>query len=253
MKKLLVIILCLLPYLSQAQTEVNEMLFSLVYKEMPLNTSSLIPPLFSEPSLKVSSDIVGGKKNVGIAVLFSLLVPGMGEIYAGDYSTGKYFTTAEVALLVSYLSMQLYGDWLLSDVKSYAATRANVQLNGKDDQFFIDIGNHLNVYMYNEYVLRRREIYKLYDPASHYWSWLSDVEREHYRRMRVQARQVINNSQFCIAAIVANHILSAINAASLVLRYNEGLSDTINFELRTNPVGRVLYPHGLMLTLNARF
>ena len=34
------------------------------------------------------------KKNLGLAILYSLLLPGMGELYTDAYSSGKYFTIA---------------------------------------------------------------------------------------------------------------------------------------------------------------
>jgi hypothetical protein len=35
------------------------------------------------------------RKSPALAILYSILLPGMGELYAGDYSSGKYFTIAD--------------------------------------------------------------------------------------------------------------------------------------------------------------
>ena len=49
---------------------------------------------------------------------------------------------------------------------------AGVSAEGKDDQFFIDVGNFMSVADYNDKRLRDREPDKLYDPLKGYsWRW----------------------------------------------------------------------------------
>jgi len=38
------------------------------------------------------------KKSPGLAFIYSLLVPGMGQTYAGNFETGKYFLVSEAAI-----------------------------------------------------------------------------------------------------------------------------------------------------------
>ena len=48
------------------------------------------------------------KKNTGLAILYSALLPGMGELYAGDYSSGKYFTIADGVLWGGLIGVNAY-------------------------------------------------------------------------------------------------------------------------------------------------
>jgi hypothetical protein len=42
-----------------------------------------------------STGEIPGKKSAGLAALYSLVLPGMGELYAEGFSSGKYFLLAE--------------------------------------------------------------------------------------------------------------------------------------------------------------
>lgn len=206
----------------------------------------------------IKSDALGysngkEKKSIELAVLYSLLVPGMGELYVENYQTGKYFTIAEGALWITVGSFLLNGGWLRDDARRYALQHA--QLNGleNDDQYFIDIGNFRNVYTYNEQVLRDRDPHKLYDPISHYWNWDGDVNRESYRDLRIASEKAYNNAQFVIAAIAINHIASAINAARLTYSYNEDVEQAESFSLHASVMGGLFSPHGVRLSLVKKF
>lgn len=193
------------------------------------------------------------KKKVELAVLYSLLVPGMGELYAENYQTGKYFTIAEGALWITVGSFLLNGSWLRDDARRFALQHA--QLNGleNDDQYFIDVGNFRNVYTFNEQVLRDRDPHKIYDPTLHYWNWDDDVNRENYRDIRIAGEKAFNNAQFVIAAIAINHVASAINAARLTYSYNENAEQADSFSIHASVMGGIFSPHGIRLSLAKKF
>lgn len=168
------------------------------------------------------------KKSAGVAVLYSLLLPGMGELYADGFDNGIYSLSAETVLWLTYIGFQSYGSMLQKDARLFAAVHAGAEISGKDEKYFVNIGNFLDAYEYNEKKLRDREIEKLYNVnAGYYWNWDSDANRKTYRAMRVSSDKVFNNGKFVIGAIVANHIFSAVNAARLVRRYNNNLAEKL--------------------------
>src|SRR5437868_5743769 len=73
----------------------------------------------------------GERKSPALAALYSLLLPGMGELYVGDYGSGKYFTIAEGALWTGWGGMQWYGNWKQNDSRQFAAQHAQISLDGK--------------------------------------------------------------------------------------------------------------------------
>jgi hypothetical protein len=196
----------------------------------------------------------GNRKSVTLAVVYSLLLPGMGELYVGDYSTGRYLTAAEGALWLTYASFELYGTWVRDDARRFAVTNAGVNLAGQSSQFFVDIGNYNNVYQYNERKLQERQEEKLYNPNSTYsWSWNTDGDRQKYRSHRISSDQAFNSTQFVVGAIIANHIVSAINAARLAISHNNQDESLQSLRFDTRILGSIGNPQGIALKISKTF
>jgi hypothetical protein len=175
----------------------------------------------------------------------------MGELYVGSMGFGKYFLVAEGVFWLTYATFGVYGDALRDDGRAFAAARAGVTLAGKSDQFFVDIGNFLDISQYNDKKLRDREPSKLYDPAAGYgWSWDSDVSRATYRDQRISSENWFNNQKFVLAAVLVNHVASAINAARSAIAHNASVAAQDNeLQFKASLLGGLSNPHGVMITL----
>jgi hypothetical protein len=195
-----------------------------------------------------------GTKSPALAVAYSLLLPGMGELYAGDYSTGKYLTAAEGALVVGLISFDRYANWLKDDSRQYSVQHAHTVLAGKDDQYFSDIGDFGSVYDYNAFVLRNRQPQKVYDPnSSDYWKWDNPANQENYRSIRVSSDDRFNDTRFIVAAMAVNHLISAINAARLVIRHNKSVEEGELIDIHADVTGGLLHPDGIRVTVSRSF
>lgn len=210
------------------------------------------------PAAAVRQDIVqadmGDRKSIGLAALYSLLLPGMGELYVGNYDMGKYFTIADGALWVGLAGVNLHANSLQDDARRYAAEHAGTSFDGKSDQYFVDISNFNTIYQFNEQVLRDRNPQKLYDPTTaDYWSWDSEANRNLYREQRVAADKMFNNTRFVVAAIAVNHVVSAINAARLAFSHNRSVDQAGLLDIHADLLGTLARPDGVMLTVSRRF
>lgn len=207
-----------------------------------------------EFSISIQNDVVK-KKSVALAAIYSLLLPGMGELYADGFSSGRYFLIAEGVLWLGYATLDIYGNVLRDDARAYAVSRAGVNPAGKDDQFYIDIGNFLNITEYNEKQLRDREPEKLYDlNAGYAWRWESDAARAEYRAQRISSETMYNNRNFVVAAVIINHVLSAINAGRSAMAYNRGLEDPVgDLRMKASVAGGLSNPHGIVFTIVKEF
>jgi hypothetical protein len=197
-----------------------------------------------------------GKKSVGLATLYSLLVPGMGELYVGEFgSSGKYFLGAEGALWLTYGVFDVYGNSLRDDSRAFAVTHAGADISGKDDQYYVDLGNFVSTAAYNEKKLRDREVDKLYDPAAGYtWQWDSDASRATFRDRRVASDNMYNNRKFIVAAVLINHVASAINAARAAIAHNRDIDNALgDLQFGARVLGGWDEPHGVMLTVAKSF
>jgi hypothetical protein len=209
-------------------------------------------PLFGPSSGGESDDA----KSPALAVLYSFLLPGMGELYAGDYSGGKYFTILEGGLLIGLIGMDRYANWLQSDAYTYAAQHAHAGVDGKDDRYYVALGDYNDVNEYNDAMLRRRlpqNVYNNNPASSDYWKWDALPNRNHYFDMKVSSDNRFNDARFIGAAIVINHIVSAINAGRIAISHNKGLSQTSLLDVHADIVGGLANPAGVRLTFSRSF
>lgn len=194
------------------------------------------------------------KKNVSTAVLYSLLLPGMGELYVGDYGTGKYFTIIEGALWLTMGAYDWYATGLRDDARRFAMQHAHISLAGKDDQYFVDIGEFRNVYDYNEQILRNRSPELLYNPATAYWNWDNDANRFQFTDLRIASDERFNDMRFVAAAIALNHIVSAINAARMAVLHNRSVSPgSGTFDVHASVLGGLGHPDGILISVSRTF
>ena len=164
-------------------------------------------------------------------------------------SSGKYFFTAEAALWLTYIGFDSYGTWVRSDAREFAKTNAGVLLTGKNEKYFVNIGNFISVDEYNRVKLLNRQSEKLYNPPSqYYWKWNSHTQRLQYREMRINSDEAFNNLKFVGTAIFLNHLASAINAALSASSHNKELSSS--FHLRFSPFVSSSLNKGISLSLS---
>jgi hypothetical protein len=224
--------------------------------ERPLTRSAARLDLFG-PSLLLRSDSLTApadgnqfvKKSAGLAAIYSLLLPGMGELYSGDFASGKYFLIAEGLLWITYVAFEVTGNSLRDDSRVYAAAHAGVITAGKNDQFYVDVGNFASLADYNDKKLRDRELSLVYDASLGYaWQWDSEAARLTFRDQRVRSENMYNNQKFVVAGIIINHVASAINAARAAIVRNS--SDPLgDLRLSAGVTGSPLAPSGVSVTL----
>ena len=209
----------------------------------------------TSPVLFPDDAVSPGKKSTGLAAIYSLLLPGMGELYGGGFESGKYFLIAEGVLWLTYATFEIQGNHLQDDSRSFAQAHAGITPTSKADQYYVDIGNFLDIREYNEKRLRDREPDKLYDAGSNYaWQWDSDFSRATYRDQRIASENMYNNRKFVIAVILINHVASAINAVRATIIHNKAVNDAIGqLDIRADVMGGWMNPHGVILTMKKTF
>ena len=183
----------------------------------------------SEPQVVI--DDVKKKKNTGLAILYSMLLPGMGELYADAYDSGIYFTVADGVLWGTYIGMNVYGNWQKDRYISYAQTNAGITTKSKDDLYYSTISQYLNIEDYNNEKALERNYDEMYNTDQYFWKWNSSEDRKSYRSMWVSSEQTFNNVRFVVGALLLNRVISAINAVRLVSRYNKNLSQEVGWNV----------------------
>ncbi|HUI31700.1 MAG TPA: hypothetical protein VLX91_15940 [Candidatus Acidoferrales bacterium] len=176
------------------------------------------------------------RKSPGLAAFMSLAVPGLGELYAGRYDVGKYSTIAEVSLWVFYTAVEVYSDQVRSDAINYARIYAGAQVEGKSDQFFVDLGNFLNTNDYNIQKIHNGENNLIYSASLYQWQWQSDADRAKFKSLRIKADEFLNYGRYAAAVIIFNHIVSAFDAARLAVGVNASAATSLDNSPRTEGI-----------------
>lgn len=228
-------------------------LFLLTFTAFPQTTKSMLSlkeeitqniKLANTNTLTVKDET--NKKSIMLAIVYSVLLPGMGELYAGNYSTGKYFTIAEGAFWGTYIGMNTYSGWQKDRYHSFAASNGGVNTAGKNDDYFANIGIYTDIEEYNDDMARNGEFNKMYDPKQYYWKW-SGTDRKTYRAMWTAGEQAHNNLRFVVGALVLNRVVSAINAGRLAAAYNKNVSQDLGWNLSAGYSSIASLPPGVTL------
>lgn len=203
---------------------------------------------FQQNTEPILSDFSKNKKNPALAILYSMLIPGMGELYANNYESGKYFTITDGILWGIFAGFNIYGHWKENDYKSFAQSKGGVNLEGKDSDYFATIGIYINIDEYNRKKELSRDFYNVYDPQRDFWKWSSEEQRKEYRQLWLSSEQAYNNVRFAVGALILNRLISAVNAIRLVNAYNKNLSTEMGWNLNFSVVNNPGLPS--LLTLN---
>ncbi|MHC1736994.1 MAG: hypothetical protein AB9882_03165 [Ignavibacteriaceae bacterium] len=229
MKNIAIIILILTVSTFSQTLTLSEMKSAFRYNEEG------VTKVFDEKLVTTKSE----KKNPALAILFSMMLPGMGELYAGNYSSGQYFTIAEAAFIGMYFGVNSYGNWKKDNYQSFAGSSGGVNSTGKNDEYYARIGEYKDVEQYNNIKALNREFEEMYDPSLYYWKWQKDEDRENYRDMWLSSQHAYNNLRFVVGAMLLNRLVSTINAVRSVTAFNKSLENKnesgLYFNANPNP------------------
>ena len=152
------------------------------------------------------------------AVLLSMLLPGLGERSIGSRRSAKYFYGSESSLWLSLVIFQKRKEWKKEDYQVYAAARAGVNNEGKNDQYYSDVSNYSDVDEFNAAIRRSREPRSVYNATDEFWSWSSEEERLKFKSLKLESDAAGQNVKRIIGGMVINRIFSVMNT---IYRYNK--------------------------------
>lgn len=200
----------------------------LKYSEFQIQNSRM--QLENQPSYSSLPDSPQ-KKSVGLAILYSMILPGMGELYAGGFDSGKYFTIADAALWSVFTGYTLYGDWKKDNYLTYAKSNAGINLDGMDSDFIANVSIYMSIDDYNRAMELNREFSRTYNKNLYNWNWADNDKRKEFRDLWSSSENAYNKVRFVVGAIVLNRVVSAINAVRLVSAYNKNLPKELSWNV----------------------
>ena len=161
-------------------------------------------------------------------IIKSFLVPGWGQRELGYKKRSKMYNYIEIGILLSMFSSTKYSNEIKRNYIAYATEHAGVISDGKDREFWVDIGNYNTLNEYNSEHLRNRETGELYPQTIEWrWSWDNSENRKYFESKRIQSDKLKLFSTFTFGALFLNHFISSIDAL-----YLKRLSASSNFTIK---------------------
>jgi TM2 domain-containing membrane protein YozV len=183
-----------------------------------------------------------GLKSVTKAALFSFLLPGTGEIYAGSQTKGKIFIAVDASFWAGFFGFRTYGGWLKRDYKVYAASHAGANLAGKPDDFFDNLAFYDSRDKYNQFALlyHRGDVTPYPENDFWNWEWDSPNSKSYYRDIKNRSKTAYRTAIYMVGLSLVNRVVSVIDAMKTVKSYNRKKSmeiSKIKFDLELKPFG----------------
>jgi hypothetical protein len=197
---------------------------------------------------KMTTDVYGFKgKSVKRAFLYSLIVPGTGEFYAGSKIKAFLFFGLDVALWSLYFNYhgkgsdkedeyQTFADqhWIEDDYRNWLHDTLGIEpdANGEISDTSTYWDSDKDEWTYLSHHLPDRKTGQYYEMVGKYdqfkFGWddfpeedLNQIHRNIYLDIRRESNDWLNKAKYSAMFSLANHILSAFDAAIAVKRYNK--------------------------------
>ncbi len=161
------------------------------------------------------------------AVLYSLLLPGLGDYKLGHRGRAAAFFAAEGGVWTSYVVFRAQGSAREDEYQSLAVRFAGVSRTGHSDEFYARVREYDNSDIYEadvkddgRFELRRvltaqeLEQYFIENRVSDFepWRWESRERRLQYSEVRSSSKTSYRRADYMLALAAANRIVSGIVA-----------------------------------------
>jgi hypothetical protein len=189
-----------------------------------------------------------GRKSTTKAMFLSLLLPGAGELYAENATGSRIFLGLEGSIWAGYFAFRTYGSWKKNDYKGYAALHAGVNLDSKTDDYFENITYYDTRDQYNQFARLYHGADATIYPENDFWNWNWDSQdsKGRFRDLRNQSKTAYRRALFMVGLAAVNRIVSVLDAARSVKKFNRKLSSEfssvnptdLRFSLDANPFSK---------------
>lgn len=229
------LIICLMSGVSLASEGPHAQPFTAFYLDSTLGTRSLADQ--SAVTMETNQSLQP-RKSPNEAFLYSLVIPGMGQLYTGA-KHGYFYTAAEVGLLVTYFVLRNNASNTREDYRDVVRKHVNFIGSGSfEDWDPIEDFEHATQYETWNHVYDSEETRKR--TGKWYWADLDptlknepdlDIDFESPHRLeafdlRQKANDTFQLARTVLGVAILNHVVSAVEARITTKRLNTRLQDT---------------------------
>ena len=166
--------------------------------------------------------------------LKSLILPGWGEASISETNRAGNFFLREAILWVSVIGGKSLHSWYKQDYEAFGTLHADVDFDGKDYIFAVNMGHYDSMEEYNHDMSRQRADYDDFysESKGENWEWDSKANRLSFDKMRITSANSQKVANFAIAGLIVHRIISVIDVL-----YLERKSGKYNFSSEVVPKG----------------
>ena len=161
------------------------------------------------------------------AILYSLLLPGLGDWYAGKKDRAKAFFIVDATLWTAFIVFQVQGHRREDGYQEFAQTFAGITGTDHSDDFYSVLGQYGSSGSYEADFKKesRLELWPSvsYDDLESYyvenrvedfeeWAWQTFDSRVDYRSMRSSSKVAYRRSGYVIAVAALNRVVASVFA-----------------------------------------
>jgi hypothetical protein len=179
------------------------------------------------------------------AVLYSLLLPGLGDWQLGNRGRAAAFFAVEGAIWISYATFEVQGGQREDEYQSLAVQFAGVTRTGHSDEYYAELREYDNSEQYEAAVkldgrielataggltaigAEALEQYYTDHRVSDFepWQWSSLDRRLQYSEVRSSSKTSYRRADYMLAAAAANRLVSAVFAFASARSVNRALAE----------------------------
>lgn len=157
-----------------------------------------------------------GKSPARAAVL-SLVLPGLGELYAGGPRSARFFLVTEGILWTGMATFRFLETYRIDAYHAHAAAHAGIRLHNLPESVIKEVGDFESIYERNqrERFLAGEHANLRTEAAGHVWEWDSEASRVKFQDLRSKATSAEQKAFLFVGGLIFNRFASVLNAASI--------------------------------------
>jgi hypothetical protein len=178
---------------------------------------------------------IPGWKSVGGAAAMSLALPGTGQLYSGS-KRGYLYLGVEAVALLSYATFQAKSEDKRDEYHAFVGDPNRTDSRFSFDRLANDVTPEELARLRTIYERDQAEFYQAVTVQSQYaGGWANPDERFGAQAIADDAETQRSRSRFGLYTLIANHLVSAIDALNLARFNNFALRENMTLKLKLRP------------------
>ena len=156
-----------------------------------------------------------GVKSPARAAVLSLVLPGVGELYAGGPRSARFFLVTEGILWTGMATFRFLETYRIDAYRAHAAAHAGIRLQNLPESVIKEVGDFESIYERNrrERFLAGEQANLRTESAGQVWEWDSEASRVKFQDLRSKATSAEQKAFLFVGGLILNRFASALNAA----------------------------------------